>query len=124
MNINNQKGMTFIGVLFVLFIIAFFVLIGLRIIPMYIESTKIRGSLQSLEKEPFITTKSKADIQKLIGKRFDIEDIESLDPRKDVEIKKERGILTISTKYELRKNILGNVDVIMSFDEKVEVVQN
>ena len=123
MNIKNQKGMTFIGVLFVLAIIAFFVLLGLRITPMLIESTKIRGSLKSLENEPFVTKKTKSDIHRLMQNRFDIEDITAI-KGKEVLVEKKAGILTVRAVYDIRKNILGNVDVIMSFDEKVEVVQN
>ncbi len=123
MNRTKQKGITFFGWMIVLGLIAFFVLLGLRLVPMYIEGAKIRGSLDSLQQEPFITKKTKRDLIKLINNRFNIEDISAIEG-KDIEINKKGGILTLIADYEIRKNFMGNIDLVTVFNEKVEIVAN
>lgn len=113
--------MTAIGWLLVLGLIAFFVLITLRLVPLYLEYAKVTSVLESIENEPGITTKSRAEIISLIQRRLDVNDVRELDPRKKFYIRKEKGYLIIGTRYERREPMLGNVDVVASFDKEVKV---
>jgi len=120
---HHQKGMTAIGWLLVLGLIAFFTLITLRLIPLYLEFAKVTTVLESLENEPGITRKSKSEIATLISKRFDVNDIYNVDP-KLVKIAKGKNVLTVSINYERREHVAGNVDVVATFDKQVEVIAN
>ncbi|NIP74416.1 MAG: DUF4845 domain-containing protein [Gammaproteobacteria bacterium] len=88
------------------------------------EAYNVRGSLKSLKQEPFITEKSPSEIVTLLKRRFSINDITSVDPRKDITISKERGILKVAIDFEIRKHALGNVDVVATFHERVEIVDH
>ncbi len=120
---HYQKGMTAIGWLLVLALIAFFTLITLRLVPMYLEYAKVSSVLESLQEESGITRRSRAEIVSLVGRRFDVNDIRDLDP-KLIKVSKDKGILTVSIAYERREHLLANVDVVAAFDKKVEVVAN
>ncbi len=120
---HHQKGMTAIGWLLVLGLIAFFTLITLRLIPGYLEFAKVSSVLESLQNEPGITRKTKTEIYRLIGKRFDVNDIFQVEP-KQVKIAKDKDGLKISVNYERREHVIGNVDVVATFDKQVEVVAN
>ncbi|GMQ89342.1 MAG: DUF4845 domain-containing protein [Gammaproteobacteria bacterium] len=120
---HHQKGMTAIGWLLVLSLIAFFTLITLRLIPGYLEFAKVSSVLESLQDEPGITRKTKTEILGLIGKRFDVNDVYQVDP-KIIKITKDKGVLKISINYERREHVIGNVDVVTTFDKLVEVVAN
>ncbi|HFD79579.1 MAG TPA: DUF4845 domain-containing protein [Gammaproteobacteria bacterium] len=120
-SLRQQRGMTAIGWLLVLGLIAFFVLITLRLVPLYLEYAKVTSVLESIENEPGITTKSRAEIISLIQRRLDVNDVRELDPRKKFYIRKEKGYLIIGTRYERREPMLGNVDVVASFDKEVKV---
>ena len=55
MTVNNkihQRGWTMIGGLMALIIIAFVVLIGMKIVPIYIDYYNIQSSIKSISKEP------------------------------------------------------------------------
>ena len=119
----HQKGMTAIGWLLVLGLIAFFALITLRLVPLYLEFAKVTSVFESLENEPGITRMSKPEIIKLVQKRFDVNDVANVNP-KDTKISKNKGRLTVSINYERREHLVGNIDVVATFDKQVEVIAN
>ena len=120
---HHQRGMTAIGWLLVLGLIAFFTLVTLRLVPMYLEYAKVASTLESLQNEPGISKLSKGEIVSIINKRFDVNDVENVDPRK-VLISKERGVLKIGFSYERREHLISNIDVVGKFDKSVEVPIN
>ena len=120
---HHQKGMTAIGWLLVLGLIAFFTLITLRLVPAYIEFGKVTSVLESLKDEPGITGKTRSEIIRMVSKRFDVNDVYNVDP-KLVEVRKDKGVLKVSINYERREHLFGNVDVVATFDKQVEVVAN
>ena len=117
---HHQRGMTAIGWLLVLGLIAFFTLVTLRLVPMYLEYAKVASTLESLQSEPGITNMSKPEIVSLITKRFDVNDVRNVDPRKVI-LSKDRGKLNIGFKYERREHLISNIDVVGTFDKQVEV---
>ncbi|GMQ83868.1 MAG: DUF4845 domain-containing protein [Gammaproteobacteria bacterium] len=120
---HHQKGMTAIGWLLVLSLIAFFTLITLRLVPAYLEFSKVSSVLESLKNEPGITRKTRGEILGLIRKRFDVNDVYQVDA-KQVVVKKDKGVLKVSINYERREHMVGNIDVVATFDKQVEVVAN
>ena len=121
--LKRQQGVTGIGWLIILGMIAFFVLIGLRLFPVYSENFNVISSLKSLEKEPQVTRKSKADILRLIMNRFQINDVKNAG-RKNIKISKRGGVLTVSVKYDVKTKLFGDLSLIAEFDESVEVIGN
>lgn len=122
-NLQRQQGMTLFGWIVVLGLIAFFVLLTLRLMPNYLENFKVAETLQSLRNEPEITRKSTVEIRKLIDRRFMINDVTSI-AAKDVQITNEKGRMTVRAQYEIRVPVLGNVDAVTKFDESVEMIRN
>ena len=120
---HHQRGMTAIGWLLVLGLIAFFTLVTLRLVPMYLEYGKVASTLESLPSEPGISSLSKAEIVSIITRRFDVNDVRNVDPKK-VLISKDRGVLTIGFSYERREHLISNIDVVGKFDKSVEVPIN
>jgi hypothetical protein len=121
--LQKQRGMTAIGWIIVLGLIAFFTLVTLRLAPLYLEYSKVSSVLESLKNEPGITRQSKAEIQRLITRRFEINDVRDLDP-KIAEIESRNGRLTVVMDYERRTNMVGNIDLVVKFNKSIEVVAN
>lgn len=118
--LKRQQGMTGIGWLIVLGLIAFFVFIGLRLFPIYAENFSVVTSLKSLKNEPQVTSKSKAEVLRLITNRFDINDVKNAG-RKDITIATRGGVLNVSVKYSVKTKLFGPLSLIAEFDESVEV---
>lgn len=119
-NHARQQGMTFIGVVIVLGLIAFFVLITLKLVPLYLENFKIASSLQSLKSDPALGSKSAPEIMSLLNRRLEINEVRRLTP-KDIEIKVGSGRALVRIKYEVRESFIGNVDIVAKFDDSVEL---
>lgn len=122
-SVQKQRGMTAIGWIIVLGLIAFFTLVTLRLVPLYLEYSKVASVLESLQNEPGITRQTKADVQRLIGRRFEINDVRNLDP-KIAEVESRSGRLTVTMDYERRTNMVGNIDLVVRFNKSIEVVAN
>ena len=49
---DRQRGMTVIGMLLLMIAIAFVALVGMKVIPMYIQYYSIKSTIESIRKEP------------------------------------------------------------------------
>jgi len=109
--------------LVVLSIAGFFVMVGLRIVPVYLEHYSVKQVLASLKQEPFISRKPVAEIRKMLVRRLDINSVQGV-TRDNIEIHRSGGVTKVEVKYEQRRPIAGNLDVIMSFDDSIDLIAN
>ncbi len=123
-NLHKQKGMTAVGWLLVLGLIAFFTLIVLRLAPMYLEYSKVESVVDSLKDEPGIASQSRAQILKLVQKRFDVNDVRTVDPRTALKVSRDKGVTTVRVEYERREHLMANIDVVGTFDKEIRIVAN
>ena len=65
-SIKNQSGLTFMGLCFVLVIIAVFVLFGLRVFPLYNEKLQIEAAINAVVNQPDSADQSAS----ALGRRF------------------------------------------------------
>lgn len=115
---KQQQGLTMISILFLMAIVIFFIVLGMKIGPVYLENSSIKGILESLPSNRSLKTSTPKKIRRVIAKKFNINSIYNYD--KYVSVKKKGGKITVTMPYEVRKNVVGNLDVIMAFDEKIE----
>ncbi len=121
--ISKQSGMSAIGLVFVLLLIGFFALVTLKLLPMYLENFSVATSLESLRNEPELGSKTGPEILQLLMKRLDINDVENV-TAKNVAITRTAIGAVVNVKYEVRKDLLGNIDVVGKFDESVELSEH
>ncbi len=122
-NMNKQLGMTGMGWMTILFLIGFFALLPFKLAPLYLENYSVKGVLQSLEEEPLITQKSKKNIRRMLMARLNTNGVRDI-KKEHVTIDKKRGVLKIAINYFVRKSMVGNVDIVVTFADKVELVSN
>ena len=122
MSLKRQRGLTFISVVFILGLIAFFVLLGLKIGPIYLDHSKVVSALAELEKTPDIEQQSEAEIRDSLGKRFSINYVYDV-TQKDITVTKFGNYLKVAIEYEVVKKIAGNLSVLVEFNDVIEVGQ-
>jgi len=123
MNRYNQKGMTGTGWLVVLALIGFFSMLVVKLAPIYMEHYSVKTVLLSLKEEPLITHKSIGEVRKMIQRRLKVNGVYDMEDDA-IKIKKESGKLSVDITYEVQKNMAGNVDVLVSFSDNIEIVGN
>ena len=120
---NKQTGMTLIGWLIVLGLIAFFALLGMKLFPMVMEDYEIGGSLESLKQEPFLTKKTNKEIISLLQRRFDVNDVTAV-KQDNIKITKEGGVMIITIDYENQKPFMGNYYILGKYHHSTKVVED
>ncbi len=119
--LSKQRGMTGLGWLTVLALIAFFSLLILKLAPIYLDHYSVASTVKSLENEPLITKTTPGEIRSLLKKRLKINYVSDL-PKDAIKIKKAPGILKVDVNYQVRKPLFGNIELLLTFQEHIELV--
>ena len=111
---RKQGGMTLIGFIIVLALVGFFAYIAMKLVPMYSEYYAVKQALKGLQQEPGIANRDPAKIQDLFFRRLYISYAENV-KADNVKIERVDGGWNMSVDYEVRKPLLGNLDVVGKF---------
>ena len=120
---KKQQGLTFLSWLVILVMVGTMVLVGIKITPVYLEHFAVKKTLQSMQSEPLISRKQIPEIRKMLFRRLDMNSIYDL-TKDDVTITRSGGVTTITIKYEKRRSIVGNLSLVMDFEDKIELIAN
>ncbi|MFV1982882.1 MAG: DUF4845 domain-containing protein [Thiohalomonadales bacterium] len=118
-NIKSQNGMTGIAWMIVIFLLGFFAYIVMILFPIYLENNNVKSIIGDLanSNENF---SSAAKLRRTIKKRFDINMTTSVTAA-DVEISRDANVFLVNIDYEVREPFIGNIDLLITFKDEVEV---
>ena len=119
-NGKRQTGLTFISWLVIFAVGGFFVLLGMKLVPIYLENQSVKSVVQSLNNDPLVRKTDARGVYKLINKRLKINSVYDF-PKEFIKIKKSRNQLLVDVTYDRVEPIVGNVSVMVSFSEKLSV---
>ena len=119
---RQQAGMTLIGLVIVLGIIAFFVTFAMRLFPMYQEYFGVVTVMEGMEKEITTNKLTKQQVMTLLDKRFNTgyifsvkkDNIELLRGKNNVHVDK------IIIDYEVREPFIAHINLVGSFHVEAE----
>ena len=117
-NRNKQQGMTAIGWMGVIALIAMATLFALRLIPVYLDSFKVGSVLETVEEEYKNKNVTPVEISQTIMKRLDINMVTDI-TKEDVYISLTGKSMLVEVDYEVRKSLMGNVDIIVNVQKSV-----
>ncbi len=119
---KRQQGLTLISLVFVLGLIGFFVLLTLKIVPIYLDHGKVQSALAALKETPDIQTKSEAEIRNSLTKRFNINYVYDV-TQDDIKVVKHGEYLRVDIEYETVVKLVANLSVLAEFHDSFEVGQ-
>lgn len=119
---RKQSGMTLIGFLVVLAVVGFAAYIGMKLFPMYQEYYAVRSAMKGLASEPGIGDMDPSKIQDLFFRRLYINYSESV-KKNNVKIERMDGGWRMKVSYEVRRPMVGNLDVVGVFDTQQELTR-
>ncbi|MCU0934944.1 MAG: DUF4845 domain-containing protein [Gammaproteobacteria bacterium] len=121
--LRRQNGMTVIGWVLSLVVLAFGVLFVLRLVPVYVESFKVDNALNSLIRDPATADSSRNDIIKKFVARMNIEDIDRFDTEQKVKdyltVEKGNGRVVIRMQYQTVAPLVSNLSIVADWDKEV-----
>ncbi len=118
MSLKKQKGMSLIGFLLVLSMVIFFAYLGMRITPIYIEFYSVKQAMKGVADEPGSANFSPFDVKDKMLSRLYVSYSDGNVTRENIKVVRSNGVWLV-VRYDVRKPLMGNLDVIASFDERV-----
>lgn len=115
----RQKGVGLVGWLVIIVIAIFFLMLAVRLVPMYYDSFVVSSIFSDVAEDPSI--QSPSDIRSTIRKRFNINTMTqlSVDDVKIIQLGDHR--YRVKFHYTKRAPFFGNLSLIGDFEEKVVV---
>ncbi len=115
MKSNQQKGITFIGLILMLAVVACIGLVGVKVTPAYIEFFGVKKIIKKIGNEPNFNEMSKKDIMTMFDKGADIGYVKVI---KGSDLIIENGAVT--AEYQVIEPIVANASVLLDFKASTE----
>ncbi len=115
--IRRQRGATFLGVLIIVSILGFALYAGIRLVPLYKEYMDVSTAMTQMA-STLGATASPAEIRNSLQRRWDIDDIKSIQP-KEIEINRMANSTTVRAQYRAETPFIANISLVVDFDKTV-----
>ena len=117
---RKQLGMTAIGWILVILLVVFAALFLVKLAPIYIGGFEVHSVVGALESEPGLGKKSARQIRAIILKRLDINMMKEVH-KDDIHIERGKNTWEVEVAYEIREAVIGNLDVVISFNATASI---
>lgn len=120
MKIRKQKGLSIVGFLMVLSLIVFTVFIGIRVTPIYLEYYSVVSAMNGIAAERGSAQFSPFDLRRKMLDRLYLSYTSGQIKEEHIKVLR-RGGVQLRVTYEVRKPLIGNLDVVAKFDRMVRL---
>lgn len=110
---HRQRGISFIGFIVVLAVVGFFLFLGMRIGPTYMEYVTIRNAVKTVANQP--PSADPGAIREAIRRQMQIDYSANFRPE-FVRVQRDSSGASILLKYEIRKPLIYNLDFVARFE--------
>lgn len=119
---QRQRGATFLGLVTIILILGAGLYGAIRLVPVYLEFTKVSRALQQVRDEYAATDTNPQMIRKALERRWDVEDIQSIG-WKDIQITRTSEGFDMRAAYDAERPFIANVYLLARFDRVVSIPQ-
>ena len=119
---KRQRGLSFLGLITLVGVLGFAGVIGLKLIPIYMESWKIDSIMNAVIEQPGINDQSRQEVIEMMLKRLDIDAVDSVNYtnwKDKLNVTKRKNNVTINVNYEIITPLIGNLSLLAIFDKSV-----
>ena len=119
---RRQRGLSFLGLIALVGILGFAAVIGLKLIPIYMDAWKIDGVMNAVINDPQIKEWSRKEVINSMLKRLDIDSVEAVNYsnyKETMTVTKKDGTYTINLYYRRETPLIGNLSLVAEFDKTV-----
>lgn len=119
---RKQSGLSLLGFLVVLAVVGFAAYIGMKLFPMYQEYYSVQSAMKGLANEPGVADMDPHKVQDLFFRRLYINYSENVKPQ-NVKFERTEGGWRMRVNYEVRRPLVGNLDVVGRFDKTQDLTR-
>lgn len=114
-NVNRQRGITLISLLFVLGLVVLVALLGIKVFPDVQEYSAAVKAAKATATDPAIREASVAEIRRAFDKRKSIDNVTAVGGE-DLDITKEGNEIVIAFAYSKKIPLSGPVSLVIDFE--------
>lgn len=119
-----QRGVTLLGFVIILAVAGFFAFLGMKIGPAYLEYMNVVTAMKGVAGEPGVAGWPPAQIRAALHKRLGINYVNDKHVSvKNFEIKRNGGSQTLRVFYEVREDLLYNLDYVATFEKTISLTR-
>lgn len=117
---NRQGGASALVILVMVLFFGSLLSLIIKVGPAYLDDLTIQEALESLDGTEGLSQMGPAQVRTLINKRLSVNNIRGFDA-KDISVDKDGGLILINVDYEIRNNLIRNLDTVVHFQHSYEM---
>lgn len=114
----RQRGISIPALLAILLIVAFVVMIAVRLTPVYFDYYTLVSVVKSVQQDQDLRNESTDEVRSALDKRMRLNEIDDLG-YDVVAVKRPGGGLALDIAYEVRRPFIGNIDMVVYFNRRI-----
>ena len=118
---RSQQGLSILGWLMVLAVVAFFASTAFKVIPHYLDYMSLEKIITSVETDKALDVRTVGDFYSHVDKGMQVNSIRDLKLRDILKVKVENNEFLAHLKYEKREPLIENLDLVVTFDKEFRV---
>lgn len=118
-SLQQQHGFSKLGLLFSLVVLVCVLSLGLKILPVYIDHNFVRGVAAMLVESGRANAMTQAELREEIAAGMRVNNVRNFDLN-SITTNRINGANAVSIVYERRIPLLGNIDIILRFDDQIQ----
>lgn len=111
---RKQRGVSMFGFLLIAMVVVMLAVLAMKLVPAYVEFFSVKKILNAMGQDSELKSMSNAEIRNSFAKRAEVGYVTVVKPE-DLEIDRSGGKVMLTTEYEYRKPLVGNISLIIDF---------
>ncbi|RFF30423.1 DUF4845 domain-containing protein [Wenzhouxiangella sediminis] len=113
-SLQNQRGLSLLGFIFILVLVLFFTYIGIKLVPIYLNHMSVMSEVKAVASQPGSANKPPNTIRRELLRRMSVSYIDHVEPQ-HITIERADQV-RIVVKYDVQQHLIGNIDAIVRFN--------
>ncbi|MGH8418881.1 MAG: DUF4845 domain-containing protein [Pseudomonas sp.] len=118
---GSQKGLSFIGWLVALAVVAFAVSTAAKVVPHYLDYMSLKKIIEAAGTDRNADISDSGEFHAYVAKGMQINNIRDVDLNKALSVTTENNRFLAHLKYEQREPLIQNIDLVVKFDREFSV---
>ena len=118
---RSQQGLSILGWLMVLAVVAFFASTAFKVMPHYLDYMSLEKIITSVETDKESDVRTIGEFYNHVSKGMQVNNIRDLNMRDALQVKVENNEFLVHLKYEKREPLIENLDLVVNFDKEFRV---
>ena len=118
---RSQQGLSILGWLMVLAVVAFFASTAVKVMPHYLDYMSLEKIITSVETDKASDVRTVGEFYNHVSKGMQVNNIRDLNMRDALQVKVENNEFLVHLKYEKREPLIENLDLVVNFDKEFRV---